>query len=182
MFPLPFPIPSWALKAAGIAAAVLAVFIAIHAWVGAIKHSAVAEVNVAAEHSARVRENKVATITTAHAITEASAQDAEKEKTRVIVQKVPRYIARVVPVACVPWGLVRLHDAAVRGDDPDAATAPAGQPDDACSPFSPGEFAAIVAGNYGVARANAEQLNALEADIRQRLDAANGTGDKDGSH
>lgn len=170
--------PAWTLKAVGVAAAVVAVLFAVHSWDAAIRHRAVAETQLAQSTATLKVERKVAKITEANAVREATAQDVEKEKTRVIVQKVPRYVDRVVHVACVPWGLVRLHDAAAGGRDPDAVAAPGGQSDDACSPFKPADVAAVIAGNYGVARANAEQLDALEADVRQRIDAANGTGDK----
>lgn len=178
-------VPPWALKAAGIVLAVAAVLFAVHEWTVAIRHDAVATVAAQEEHVARVREEKIAAVTTTNAIHEAAAQDAEKEKTRVIVQKVPHYLVRSVPVGtpCVPWGLVRLHDAAALGLDPDKVVAPAGQPDDECSGVSPADLASRIAANYGIARQNAEQLNALEADIRQRIDAANGQEDnKHGSH
>ncbi len=43
-----------------------------------------------------------------------------------------------------------------------------------CSAVKASDLARSVAGNYGTARQNAEQLNQLIADIRERLRIANG--------
>ena len=63
-------------------------------------------------------------------------------------------------------------DAASLGADPDALSLPAGQSDGACAPVAADVLAANVAANYGAARSNAEQLNALEAWIRAEADAS----------
>jgi hypothetical protein len=72
---------------------------------------------------------------------------------------------------CVTWGLVRVLDAAVHGVVADNLLLPAGKSDDACAPFRADELARSVVGNYGVARANGEQLNALIDSIRRAREA-----------
>jgi hypothetical protein len=108
---------------------------------------------------------------------EQAAQAALSAQARVIIEKVPVYVqnprGHVSGVACVSNGLVRLHDAAALGVDPASLPATVG-PDDACSGVAPSDFASTIARNYAAARANAEQLNALEADVRNQADAAAG--------
>jgi hypothetical protein len=68
----------------------------------------------------------------------------------------------------VPWGAVRLFDAAASGSDP-GLVAPAiapGQPDDAASGIPLSRFVAVLAQNFGAGRDNADQLKALEAAVQ----------------
>ena len=110
---------------------------------------------------------------------EKTAQAALAAQTVVIVKRIPVYVSTKAPpaghpaVGCITYGLLRLHDAAVLGVSPDDLPA-AGQLDDACSPVAPSDFASTIARNYAAARANAEQLDALEADIREQAHAAGG--------
>jgi hypothetical protein len=82
---------------------------------------------------------------------------------------VPAYVSEKASAACVvPWGLVRLFDAAASGADPDdvgAAIAP-GQPDDAASDVTLPALAALLAADLGIARENAGQLSHLQAAVR----------------
>jgi hypothetical protein len=64
-------------------------------------------------------------------------------------------------------------DAASLGADPDGLPLAAGQSDGACAPVTAAALAANVAANYGTARSNAEQLNALEAWIKAEADVPN---------
>lgn len=90
---------------------------------------------------------------------------------RTLVKEIPIHVPTSVP--CIPWGVVRLHDAAVLGVDPASLPTPAGEPDDACSDVSPRSFVTTVIANYEAAEQNAQQLNALEADLAAREAAAN---------
>ena len=72
-----------------------------------------------------------------------------------------------------------LDDAATGSDTANAATA-AGQSDDACAPLSWRAFAGDLSDDYATARANAEQLNALQADIAALVAAANAAPIHDG--
>jgi hypothetical protein len=100
---------------------------------------------------------------------EAGAHAAQQVRTetqiRTVIQKVPVYVSEKAAAACVvPWGLVRLLDAAASGADPAdlrARIAP-GQPDDAASDVGLPEIAALLAADLGIARENAQQLEHLE--------------------
>lgn len=110
---------------------------------------------------------------------ETQAQATIQTVTRTIVKRIPTYVhvsTPGAPVPCIPWGFVRLHDAAVLGVDPASLPNPAGQSDDACSTITYPDLAARIADNYAAARANAEQLNALEADARARSASAASAG------
>lgn len=172
--PLPFPVPSWALKALGIAAAIAVVLFAVHVWIGALQMAAVAKVSVKAEHAARVTERKVASITTASALKEAKAQSVIHEKARIIHEKVYIHVKdHLPPVGCITFGFLRSLDAAGLGVDPAGVELPPGQSDDACAPLSAADYAAAIGDRFSDARANAEQLDALEADVKARIDAEN---------
>lgn len=62
---------------------------------------------------------------------------------------------------CVPYGLIRVFDAASFGSLTERLPLPAGKSDSACAPIGWDALAGSVIDNYGTARANAEQLNAL---------------------
>lgn len=105
---------------------------------------------------------------TTAAVAEASAQERIVYRTNETIKEVPRYVTVVQDRACIGYGLVRVLDAAAQGLSPESLQLPAGQSDDACSPVAPSALAMSVAGNYGIARQNAQQLDALSADIRAR--------------
>ena len=105
---------------------------------------------------------------------EVLAQGALASQTKTITKEITRYVPRPGPsvsVPCISNGMLRVHDAAVLGVDPSTILPPAASPDDACSTVAASDFMADVAANYGIARANAEQLNALEDDIKSRSSA-----------
>ena len=85
-----------------------------------------------------------------------------------IIEKVPVYVTQKSDSGCVvPWGVVRLLDAAASGAGPAAvaaAVAP-GQPDDAASDVKLSEAVALLAADLGIARGNADQLRHLEAAV-----------------
>ncbi len=131
---------------------------------------------IAAAHAqkAQAKEVKAALtiINKASTKSETTAQAAIQVRYRTIIQKVPVYVTPAQDArTCITWGLVRLHDAAVFGVDPATLDLPAGASDDACSDVTASSFASAVAGNYGLANANAEQLNGLQADIAKRVAA-----------
>ncbi|HEY4078920.1 MAG TPA: hypothetical protein VGM26_18470 [Rhizomicrobium sp.] len=68
----------------------------------------------------------------------------------------------------LPWGAIRLLDAAASGaglDDVAAAIAP-GQPDDAASTVKLSDAVALLAADLGIARQNADQLTHLEKAVQ----------------
>jgi hypothetical protein len=101
----------------------------------------------------------------AHAVQQARTET----QIQTVTEKVPVYVSAKSDAACIlPWGFVRLLDAAASGADPDlvrAAIAP-GQPDDAASGIALSDFVALLAQNFGAARDNADQLSALQAAVR----------------
>jgi hypothetical protein len=60
-------------------------------------------------------------------------------------------------------GFVRLHDAAVAGDDLSAAAPGSVGPDDAASGVAASAAAAVIVGNYGACHADQARLAALQA-------------------
>ena len=85
---------------------------------------------------------------------------------QTVIEKVPVYVPAKADAECrIPWGAVRLLDAAASGAglaDSVAGVGP-GQPDDAASDVTLSETVALLAANAATARQNAEQLTALQA-------------------
>lgn len=137
-----------------------------------VAHDAQAQAD--AEQEARDIEGLQTRLNAEATINEANQQARLAQKTLTLIRKVPVYVtAKADAVACIPWGVVRVLDAAVAGVDPATLPTPAGQPDDACSDVKASEASAILAEDIGAANQNAEQLNALEAHDRQQAAALN---------
>ena len=98
----------------------------------------------------------------------ATAAGQQQAKIRTQTQTLTREVTKYVPVevdrgVVIPWGFVRVLDAAASGaGDPAAISIGAGQSDAAASDVTLSEIAALSAANDGACRANAEQLAALE--------------------
>lgn len=139
------------------------------------KHVAADKVAVdAAVASAVAKEREQAKSDLDAAVAEAKAQEKIVTRTQFIIKEVPRYVtASQDRSTCVTYGLVRVLDAAALGTDPADLELPAGQSDDACAPVKASDLAASVAENYGTARQNAQQLDALIEDTRSRIDRFN---------
>ena len=105
------------------------------------------------------------------ALAEAKAQAAITARAHSITREIIVHVPQTQ--SCIPYGLVRLLDAAAAGSDTAGAAIAAGQSDDACAPISWRAFADDLTGDYATGRANAEQLNALEADVASLVAAAN---------
>jgi hypothetical protein len=120
----------------------------------------------AASLSAALRKQAAqAALSQAASLREAAAQQALAAHSRVILEEIPRHVANDHR-PCVPYGLVRVLDAAATGADPAALPLPAGRTDASCAPVTATALAARIAANYTAARANAEQLNALQEFLR----------------
>jgi hypothetical protein len=109
-------------------------------------------------------------VTLHSAVAEVAAQQKLADEKSVIAKEVRRHVPRNSP--CMSLGLVRVLDAASLGADPDALSLPAGQSDDSCAPVDAAHLAANIAANYAAARANAEQLSALQAWIKAQADVS----------
>jgi hypothetical protein len=77
-------------------------------------------------------------------------------------------IIHTVASNCVPYGLVRVLDAAASGRLSTSLTLPAGKSDDACSPVTWAALERSVVSNYYTGLANAEQLDALIAYLKKQ--------------
>lgn len=97
------------------------------------------------------------------AVAEAKAQQDIAANQNQIRQELPNYVSS--HTTCVTYGIVRLLNAALGRYDLSLPT-PAGKPNDACAPITADQFTGDVIDNYILAVENAEQLNALEAEIR----------------
>jgi hypothetical protein len=102
------------------------------------------------------------------AVGDQRADDRIRTVTRRLIEKVPVYVTpqtdRAFPL---PWGFVRLHDAAASGDDLPATAAGSARPDDAASDVAASEAAAVVVANYGGCRADRQRLADLQAWARR---------------
>ena len=97
-------------------------------------------------------------------VKEAQAQTQIITKTITVTKEIPRYVTvHEDAITCLPVGLARILRAAADGSDPSALVLAPGQSDDACSDVTSTEVAGWFSAYAGAARANAEQLNALEA-------------------
>ncbi len=112
------------------------------------------------------------------ALAEAKAQQAIATDTRTVTREITIHVPQTQP--CIPYGLVRVLDDAATGNDTANAPITAGQSDDACTGISWRAFAGDLADDYASGRANAEQLNALEADVTRLVAAANAKPGNDG--
>lgn len=128
------------------------------------------KVAVVAEHARAVEmavaeQKRLDGISLAAAKREATAQAAVGADTRRVLGTVQAHVKELAH--CIPLGFVRVLDAAAHGQNPDALILPAGKSDDACSAFRWADLARSIVANYGTARANGEQLDALIAALRQ---------------
>lgn len=104
----------------------------------------------------------------AAAVREAQAQTKIQTVTQTITKEIPKYVPAPQETAaadrpgCVSFGLVRVLVGAQDGTDPGTLSLPASQSDDACTALGWADVASAVAADFGAARANAEQLTALQ--------------------
>jgi hypothetical protein len=102
------------------------------------------------------------------AVADQRAQDRIRTVTHTLIERVPIYVSPSTDARfALPWGFVRLHDAAAVGDDLSAAAADPGRPDDAASPVTASGAAAVIAANYGDCRADQARLADLQSWARQ---------------
>ena len=133
----------------------------IHDW-----RDGAAEVQVAQAAVKTVQRQAAAS--QAIAVADQRTQDRVRTVTHTLIQKVPVYVSATTDARYpVPWGFVRLHDAAAVGDDLSAAATDPGRPDDAASDVASSEAAGVVVDNYGACRADQARLAELQAWARQ---------------
>lgn len=180
-----FGLPSWAWKAIGYAVIVLTVL-----GCGA-KLMSIWDAGKIAGYQKTIATGKAQvaqvaavtkTITVADQAKETTAQAALTAQHTTFSKEISVHVSASPspPVGCVTWGMLRLHDAYVLGVDPSSLGDPTAQPDDACSTVAPSVFMAAINDNYHAARANAEQLDALIADVQARTAAVAAAAHQDG--
>jgi hypothetical protein len=120
---------------------------------------ATAEATAVAQAAAQ--QKQVDAVGLAASSSEAAAQNKLATTLRQELANAPTF--KTVASACVPYGFVRVLDAAASGRLSASLTLPAGKSDDACAPTSWAALERSVVTNYYAAGANAEQLNQLIA-------------------
>jgi hypothetical protein len=135
--------------------------------------AATAKAAGAAQDAASADADLHATETSSDHQTQLAAQAARvKAKVKAHVHEPPPPTPADPPrIGCVSYGLVRQHDAAALGVDPDTLPLPAGSSDDACSPVTNSALADAISDNYAAARANAQELTDLQARDTAQVDA-----------
>jgi hypothetical protein len=126
-----------------------------------------AQAQAKAVAAAQAEQQRLDTIATNAAQREAVKQAALTAQVKRQLAEVQRHVKALGPRGCVTYGLVRVLDAAVNGVLADSLTLPTGKSDDACTGIDAATLAKSVVDNYGTAKLNAEQLNALIAVTRQ---------------
>lgn len=123
----------------------------------------------AAVEAALAHERATRKITESVESSAAAVQERVRIVYRTITRKIPVHVTpeidRRYPLPC---GLVRVLDASAAGVDPDQVSCGPGVADDAPSDVTASEAGQNIAGNYGDARHNAEQLSALQDWVRQQ--------------
>jgi hypothetical protein len=141
-----------------------------HHWdEGAIANLKLADANAAlhAAQTAMANQKKQDATALTIALRNATAQEQIRVVTRTLIEKVPTYVSRKADLACVvPFGFVRVFDAAASGVDPAALPGTAGEPDDAPSGVALSRIAALSAEHDGQYRAVTEQLIELQNWVR----------------
>ncbi len=125
-----------------------------------------AQAQATAVAAAQVEQQRLDSLATAAARAEAVNQSRIAADAQAALAEVQAHV-KVVPGHCVSWGLIRLLDSASRGTAAAGLPLPTGATDASCSSVDAVALARSVVSNYFTARANAEQLNALIANLRE---------------
>jgi hypothetical protein len=126
-----------------------------------------AKAQVAAVETARDLQSKGDAVALAMALREAKAQQQIVTQTVTVTKEIPVYVTtKADAISCIPVSLERLLRAAAEGNSAGSLSLASGQSDDSCSDVSASEMAGWFTQYAGAARANAQQLNDLEATIK----------------
>lgn len=123
-------------------------------WIGAgVKREQRAEAKrlEAAQAKVAMREEAAQKISNSVSVAIADALSKNHATTKVLIEKVPRYVTPAADSKCVvPAGFVRLHEVAAFGSTASVSGPPSG-PVDTASGIPLSSVASVVAFNYGVA-------------------------------
>lgn len=118
-----------------------------------------AQAEATALQAAMDEQKRLDAISQAAAEHEASRQSQLRAATQRRLAQVEKHVQALGH--CLPYGVVRVLVAASGGRLPDGLSLPTGKSDATCAPAGWAEFLRGVVRDYGSARANAEQLDAL---------------------
>lgn len=111
------------------------------------------------------RQAKTDAINAAATAASAAAQHRIVGVTIRNIQEIYRHDFKTLTLDCVPVGFIRVLVASARGASAADLPLAAGVTDDTCTSLGWPALAAAIAADYGAARGNAEQLDALTAAI-----------------
>ena len=124
-----------------------------------------AQAQAAAVAAAAAEQKRLDDIATAAAQREAANQSRIASQAKAALSEVQSHV-KVVYVRCIPLGLIRVLDAAALGVTADSLPHAAGNTDATCSKVDAVALARSIVDNYFTSNANAEQLDALIANLR----------------
>lgn len=120
-----------------------------------------AEAQAQAVAVAQAEQKRLDGIATKAAQKEAATQATLAATVKLQLANVQRHVKTLGAHGCVTYGIVRVLDATVHGVAADSLALPTGKSDDACTGVDAAALARSIVDNYGTAKLNAEQLNAL---------------------
>lgn len=157
-------IPIWLVAlVAGIASAAGATCVTRAIYVAKVEHMVAAQALAVSKavNEAAAEQKRVDKVSMDAAVSEAEAQQKEVIKTVTITKWITRHVKDIPN--CPSLDLVRLHDAAALGADPESLSDATGQSNVGSTDVTTTAFSEAINDNYGACRANAEQLTALQA-------------------
>ncbi len=124
-----------------------------------------AQAQATAVATAVAEQKRLDDIATQAAQREATNQSRIASQAQAALTEVQNHV-KVVTIKCIPLGLVRVLDAATFGVTAAGLSHAAGNSDATCAKIDAPTLARSIVANYFTANANAEQLNALIANLR----------------
>ena len=124
-----------------------------------------AQAQATAVATAAAEQKRLDDIATQAAQLEAANQSRLAANAQAALTEVQNHV-KTVYVSCLPLGFVRVLDAAALGVTAASLPHAAGNTDATCSKVDPVALARSIVQNYFTANSNAEQLNALIANLR----------------
>ncbi len=125
-----------------------------------------AQAEATAVAAAQAEQKRLDDIATQAAQREAANQSRLAAKAQAALTEVQQHV-KVVTIKCIPLGLVRVLDAAALGVTAASLPHATGNSDVTCAKVDTVALARSIVANYFTANANAEQLNALIANLRE---------------
>ena len=125
-----------------------------------------AKAQIAAVQTAQKLQAQQDAVKNKDSVAEAKAQQKLDDQRNLIPQRVVLHVKDTL--VCVPYGVIRMFNGYAHGLSDADITIAAGKSDDSCSEISWRSLTNDITDDYAIGIKNAEQLDALEADV-QRL-------------